>query len=83
MVFLIHTLSNVSVYKWCSTFEEGSETVENEPHWHRPRTSVIGENSDGVDVFIWEKGRMSVHESSGTLIISDGSLTTIVKQHLP
>jgi transposase len=40
------TLSNVSVYKWSSAFKKGSETVENEPHEHRPRTSITAENSD-------------------------------------
>jgi hypothetical protein len=37
---------NVSVYKWSSTFKKGRETVENETHEHRPRTSITGENSD-------------------------------------
>ena len=37
------TLSNVSVYKWSSAFKKGRETVENEPHESRPRTSVTGE----------------------------------------
>jgi hypothetical protein len=34
------TLSNVSVYKWSSAFKKGRETVENEPHERRPRTSI-------------------------------------------
>jgi len=36
-------LSNVSVYKWSSAFKKGRETVENEPHELRPRTSITGE----------------------------------------
>jgi hypothetical protein len=35
------TLSNVSVCKWSSAFKKGRETVENEPHGRRPRTSII------------------------------------------
>jgi len=42
------TLSNVSVYKWSSAFKKGRETVENEPHERRQRTSITGENSDRV-----------------------------------
>ena len=42
------TLSNVSVYKWSSVFKKGRETVENEPHERRPRTSITGEDSDRV-----------------------------------
>jgi len=42
------TLSNVSVYKWRSAFKKGRETVENESHEYRPRTSITGENSDRV-----------------------------------
>jgi len=48
------TLSNVSVYKWSSAFKKGRETVENEPHERRPRTSVTVENRDRVDALIRE-----------------------------
>ena len=34
--------------------KKGRETVENEAHEHRSRTSVTGENSDRVDALIWE-----------------------------
>jgi transposase len=73
------TLSNVSVYKWRSAFKKGRETVENEPNERRPRTSIIGENSDRVDTIIREKRRINVHELSGILNISDGSGKTISK----
>jgi len=76
------TLSNVSVYKWCSAFKKGRETAENEPHERRPRTSITGENSDCIDAFIWENGRITVHKVSGILNISDGSVKKIVKQDL-
>jgi transposase len=54
------TLSNASVYKWSSAFKKGRETVENEPHERRPRTSVTGENSDHVNAFIRENRRITV-----------------------
>ena len=76
------TLSNVSIYKWCSAFKKGREMVHNEPHERRPRTSVRGENSDRVDAFIRENGRIVVHELSGILNISDGSVKRVIKQHL-
>ena len=76
------TLSNVSVYKWNSAFKIGRETVENEPHERRPRTSITGENSDRVDALIRENRRITVRELSGILNMSDGSVKTIIKQHL-
>jgi hypothetical protein len=39
------TQSNISVYKCSSVFKKGRETMENEPHERRPRTSITGENS--------------------------------------
>jgi len=56
--------------------------VENEPHERWPRTSITGENSDRLDALIWENRRMTVHELSGILNISDGSVKTIIKQNL-
>jgi len=76
------TLSNVSVYKWSNAFKKGRETVENEPHERRPRNSITGENSDRVDALIRENRRITVGELSGILNISDGSVKTIMKQHL-
>jgi len=76
------TLSNVSVYKWSSAFKKGRETVENEPHERRPRTSITGETRDHVDALIREKKRTTVCELSGILNISDGRVKTIIKQHL-
>jgi hypothetical protein len=71
------TLSNVSVYKWNSAFKIGRETVENEPHERRPRTSITGENSDRVDALIRENRRITVRELSGILNISDGSVKAV------
>jgi hypothetical protein len=56
--------------------------VENEPHERRPRTSIIGENSDRVDALNRKKRRITVREFSGMLNISDGSMKAIIKQHL-
>ena len=75
-------LSNVSVCKWSSVFKKGKEMVENEPHEHWPRTSITGENSDRVHTLIQENRQITVHGLSGILNISDGSVKTIIKQHL-
>ena len=56
--------------------------MENEPHKRRPRTSVTGANSDRADALIRENRRITVRELSGILNISDGSVETIIKQHL-
>jgi hypothetical protein len=76
------TLSYVSAYKCSSAFRKGRETVENEPHESRPRTSITDENSDRVDAFILEDRRITLRELSGILNISDGSVKTIIKQQL-
>ena len=55
--------------------------MENEPHERRPR-SITGENSDRVDALIRENRQITVRELSGILNISDGSVKTIIKQHL-
>jgi transposase len=75
-------LSNVSVYRWSSAFKKGRETVENKPHERWPRTSVTGENSDRVGALIRENMRITVRELSGILNISEGSVKTIIEQHL-
>jgi hypothetical protein len=67
------TLSNISVYKWSSAFKKGRETVEDEPIECRPRTSIIGENSDRVDTLIRKNRPINVHELSGIQNISAGS----------
>ena len=74
--------SNVSVYKRSSAFKKGRETVENKPHDCWPRTSITGENSGRVDALIWENRWITVRKLSGILNISDGSVKTIIKQHL-
>ena len=55
---------------------------KNEPHERRPRTSITGENRNLVNALIWENRRITVCELSGILYISDGSVETIIKQHL-
>ena len=76
------TLSNVSVYKWSSAFKKRRETVENEPHERRPRTSITVMNSIRVNALIGENRRITASELSAILNISYGSVKTIIKQHL-
>jgi predicted transcriptional regulator len=56
--------------------------VENVPHGCGPRTSITGKNSDCFNALIWEKRQITVSELSGILNIGDGSVKTIIKQHL-
>jgi len=76
------TLSNVSVSKWSSALKKGRETMENRPRERWLRTFITGENSERVDALIRENRRITVHKLSGLLNISDGSVKTIIKQHL-
>ena len=75
------TLSNVSVYKWSNAFKKGREMVENELYERQPRTSITGENND-IDALIQENRLITVRELSRILNISDGSVKTIINQHL-
>jgi hypothetical protein len=61
---------------------KGRETVENEPHERQPRTSITGENSDGVDALIQENRLITVREVSGILNIGDGRVKRIIKKTL-
>ena len=76
------TLANVSGYEWCSAFKKRRETVENEPHERRPRTSITVMNSIRVNALIGENRRITASELSAILNISYGSVKTIIKQHL-
>jgi hypothetical protein len=67
------TLCNIIVHKWSCAFKTGRETVENEPHECRARTSITGVNSDRVDARIWENRRITVREFSSILNNSDVS----------
>jgi hypothetical protein len=55
--------------------------VENEPHEHQPRTSITGENSDRIDALIQKNRRITVHELSGILNVSNGSVTISKDSH--
>jgi predicted transcriptional regulator len=43
---------------------------------------ITGENSDCVNALIRENRRITVRELAGILNISEGSVKTIIKQHL-
>lgn len=56
--------------------------MENEPHNHRPRTSVTEPNIDRADALIRENRRITIKELGAMLSISVGSVEDIVKYHL-
>ncbi|XP_033218443.1 protein GVQW3-like [Belonocnema kinseyi] len=63
-------LSRAAVFKWAKAFKDGRETVENEPHDLRPRTSMTPENIRRVEQMILEDRRMNVQDilASGNLL---------------
>lgn len=63
-------LSRAAVFKWVKAFKNGRETVENEPHDRRPRTSIIPGNIRWVEQLILEDRGMSVRDISAELGIS-------------
>lgn len=75
-------LSRAAVFKWAKAFKDGRETVENEPHDRRPRTSITPDNIRRVEQIILEDRRMNVRDISAELGISIGSVESIIHEHL-
>ena len=67
-------LSRAAMFKWAKAFKDGRETVENEPHARRPRTSITQ--------LILEDRRRNVRDISADLGISIGSVESIIHEHL-
>ncbi|XP_033224449.1 protein GVQW3-like [Belonocnema kinseyi] len=75
-------LSRAAVFKWAKALKDGCETVENEPHDRRPRTSITPDNIRRVDQMILEDCRMNARDISSELGISIGSVESIIHEHL-
>ncbi|PNF30074.1 hypothetical protein B7P43_G04238 [Cryptotermes secundus] len=75
------SLSQTHVCEWCKCFREGRECLENEPHDHRPQTSVTKPNADRTDALIRENRCITIKELGAMLSISVGSVEDIVKYH--
>ncbi|XP_011859225.1 PREDICTED: putative uncharacterized protein FLJ37770, partial [Vollenhovia emeryi] len=72
-------LSKSAVFKWAKAFKDVRETVKNEPHDRRPRTSITPVNIRRVEQLILEDRRMNVRNISAELGISIVSVESINK----
>lgn len=76
------TLSRSQVYDWVNKFKGGRETVENESHNRRPRTSLTNENICAVRELLENDRRLTIDEIASEVGISHGSVHSIVTEHL-
>lgn len=76
------TLSRTQVFDWASKFKGGRESVENESHDRRPRSSLTDENICAVRDVIEGDRRLTVDEIASEVGISHGSAHAIITEHL-
>lgn len=62
------------VFDWDKKFESGQETVENESHNRRSRTSVSDDNIRAIRDFIDSDRRLKIDEIALVVSISYGSV---------
>jgi hypothetical protein len=72
------TLSRTQVFDWASKFKGGRESVENESHDRRPRSSLTDENICAVRDVIEGDRRLTVDEIASEVGISHGSAHAII-----
>lgn len=76
------TLSQNRVFTWARQFKGGRESVENEGHDRRPRSSLTDDNIRAIRELIEGDRRLSVEEIASEVRISIGSAHTIICEHL-
>lgn len=77
-----NTLSRTRVFAWHKEFSGGRETVENESHARRPRTSVTEANIDAIGNLIEGNRHITLWEIVAKLNISYGNVHRIVTDDL-
>lgn len=76
------TLSKTQVYDWQKTVLAGRDSVENERHQRRQRTSVTADNIHAVRDLIEEDRRVTISEIASHVGISFGSVQAIISDEL-
>lgn len=80
--FAEKTLSRTQVYDWHKKFSDGRESVQNETHARRPRTSTSETNILAIREMIEEDRSFTVWEIAAHVRISYGSAQSIISDDL-
>lgn len=76
------TMSQKNVYKWYKDFKEGRERVDDLERSGRPSTSTDDQHVNKVKELVLKNRRLTVKDLTDMIGISEGSVKTILKDHL-
>ena len=76
------TMSQKNVYKWYKDFKEGRERVDDLERSGRPSTSTDDQHVNKVKEIVLKNRRLTVEDLTDMIGISEGSVKTILKDHL-
>ena len=76
------TMSQKNVYKWYKDFKEGRERVDDLERSGRPSTSTDDQHVNKVKEIVLKNRRLTVKDLADMIGISEGSVKTILKDHL-
>ena len=77
-----NSMSRASVFDWHKLFREGRESVEDEPHQRRPRTSINEQHVNEIKDLVLQNRRLTCRDIADIVGISHGSVNTILKDVL-
>lgn len=81
-VFGEHALHKTAVYKWMQRFEDGRESLEDDPRSGRPATTTTQENIDSVENILQTNRRITIREVASITGISLRQLHEIITNNL-